>query len=73
MALADKLNNIRSIVMDYRRCWDAIWERFNAGKGEQLWFHGALVEAFREAWAPDHLIREFDSLVTELEMGVGFA
>ena len=67
VALADKLHNTRAVVMDYRRFGDAIWPRFKAGKDDQVKYHRALVEAFREARAPDHLVRELDSLVRELE------
>ena len=67
IALADKLHNTRTIVMDYRRLGDAIWARFNANKEDQLWYQRALVDAFREAKAPDHILNELDSLVSELE------
>ena len=68
VALADKLHNTRSIVLDHRRCGDVVWTRFNAAKEDELRHHRALVEAFREARAPDHLVSELDSLVSELEM-----
>lgn len=67
VALADKLHNTRSIVLDHRRFGDAIWKRFKAPKADQLLYHRALVEAFREAGAPDYLVGELDSLVRELE------
>jgi (p)ppGpp synthase/HD superfamily hydrolase len=67
VALADKLHNTRCIVLDHRRFGDEIWERFKAPKTDQLLYHRALVEAFREAGAPDYLVGELDSLVTELE------
>jgi hypothetical protein len=68
VALADKLHNTRSIVLDHRRFGDVIWERFKATKEEQLGYHRTLVDAFREAGAPDYLVGELDSLVRELEM-----
>ena len=67
--LADKLHNARSIVKDYRRLGDEVWTRFKATKEDQLRHQRALVEAFREAQAPDHWLDELDSLVTELEAG----
>ena len=71
VALADKLHNTRTIVMDYRRLGNTIWKRFNAPRKEQLLYHSALVQAFREAQAPEHLVNELDKLVRELEMGGG--
>ncbi|MCP4697273.1 MAG: HD domain-containing protein [Gammaproteobacteria bacterium] len=68
VALADKLHNTRTIVMDCRRQGDKVWARFKAAKGDQLRYHRALVEAFREAQAPHHLVDELDSLVRELEL-----
>lgn len=73
VALADKLHNTRTIVLDHRRFGDIIWKRFRATKEDQLRYHRALVEAFREARAPDHLVGELDSLVRELETSEGTA
>jgi len=73
VALADKLHNTRSIVLDHRRFGDEVWTRFNAAKEDELRYHRALVEAFREAMAPDHLVSELDSLVRELEASEGVA
>ncbi len=67
VALADKLHNTRAIVMDRRRLGEAVWERFNAPRQDQLRYHRGLVEAFRAAKAPRHLVDELDSLVGELE------
>jgi len=67
VSLADKLHNLRTTAMDYRRHGDTIWAKFNAGKRDQLWYHRALVDAFREAHAPAHLVAELDALVSELE------
>ncbi len=67
VALADKLHNTRSIVLDHRRFGDKVWARFNATKEDQLRYHRALVDAFRDAGAPDYLVDELDLLVGELE------
>lgn len=67
IALADKLHNTRAMVLDQHRYGDEVWKRFNATKEQELKYHRALVEAFREAEAPDYLVAELDSLVRELE------
>jgi (p)ppGpp synthase/HD superfamily hydrolase len=67
IALADKLHNTRAIILDHRRFGDEVWKRFNATKEQELSYHRALVDAFRDAKAPDYLVDELDSLVTELQ------
>jgi (p)ppGpp synthase/HD superfamily hydrolase len=67
IALADKVHNARTILADYRKDGDAIWERFNAGKSEQLWFYQSLVSAFREAGAAGYLMEELERIVAELQ------
>ncbi|MBN1664026.1 MAG: hypothetical protein JW943_10540 [Deltaproteobacteria bacterium] len=70
VALADKIHNTRNIVMDYRRLGDEVWKRFKANKEDQLQYHRALVDAFREAQAPRYLVDVLDSLVSELELAM---
>ncbi len=68
VSAADKLNNIRSILSDYRSVGEAIWERFNGGRDGTLWYYRALLEEFLRA-QPNRLIREFELAVQELEAG----
>lgn len=67
VALADKVDNARSILRDYRQIGDQLWSRFNTGKEDQLWFYRSLVSAFREAGAEGFLIEELEDTVTQLE------
>lgn len=71
VALADKLDNARAILADYRRHGDSLWRRFNAGKEEQLWYFRELVRIFRARDANSMLVEEFERTVTELERLVG--
>lgn len=66
VSAADKLNNVRSILADYREVGEAIWERFNGGRSGTLWYYRALLDEFRRGKA-NRLIREFDLAVKELE------
>ncbi|NWG14800.1 MAG: HD domain-containing protein [Acidobacteria bacterium] len=65
--LADKVDNLRAILADYRRLGDDLWSRFNAGKTEQLWFYASLVTAFQQAGMAGPMFDEFGRLVGELE------
>jgi (p)ppGpp synthase/HD superfamily hydrolase len=66
VSAADKLNNIRSILADYRHVGDAIWGRFNGGREGTLWYYRALLDEFLRD-KPNRLIREYELEVRELE------
>ncbi len=71
VALADKLDNVRSVLAEYRQIGEPLWKRFNAGKQDQLWFFRRLTEVFRTAGAAGFLIVEFKRTVSELEKEAG--
>ncbi len=48
VSLADKLHNARSIATDLRAHGPAVWDRFTAGRDEQLWYSRALSQVFTE-------------------------
>lgn len=49
VACADKLHNIRSIIDDYAKNGEAVWDRFNRGKNDQSWYYTSLVESLRSS------------------------
>lgn len=63
----DKLHNAREILADYRDHGDDLWNRFSAGKDEQLWYYRSLVEAFRRRGLGGKMFGEFERVVEELE------
>lgn len=72
VSCADKIDNARAIAIDYRRHGESLWERFNAGRDDQLWNYRTLAEIFAErrvelgpdaAWLADELARQ----VVEME------
>ena len=66
VSASDKLHNARAILADYREMGDALWGRFRGKKEGTLWYHRALVDAFREAGSTP-LVDELDRVVSELE------
>jgi (p)ppGpp synthase/HD superfamily hydrolase len=66
VSAADKLNNVRSILADYREVGEAVWERFNGRREGTLWYYRALLREFLRR-KPNRLIRELDLAVRELE------
>jgi GTP pyrophosphokinase len=63
---ADKLHNARSIIADYRRLGETLWDRFRGGREGTLWYYRALVDALRAA-GPTPLVEELERTVGELE------
>jgi (p)ppGpp synthase/HD superfamily hydrolase len=67
VSAADKLNNVRSILTDYREIGESVWSRFNGGREGTLWYYRALLEEFLRG-KPNRIIRELELAVKELEM-----
>lgn len=66
VATADKVHNARSLLADYRAVGERVWDRFNARPHRIVWWHEALVQAFRESNAPTALVDELERIVAEL-------
>lgn len=66
VSAADKLNNVRSILADYREVGESVWQRFNGGRDGTLWYYRALLAEFKRGGS-NRLIREFELAVLQLE------
>ncbi len=62
VSAADKLNNVRSILSDYRELGEGIWSRFNGGREGTLWYYRALCDEF--------LRRKRNRITGDLELAV---
>jgi (p)ppGpp synthase/HD superfamily hydrolase len=70
VSVADKLYNSRAILRDLKFAEDhqRVWDRFGRERDCVLWYHRALVDAFRSRRRDgDRLLEELDATVTELE------
>ena len=66
VSAADKLNNIRSILSDFRAIGESVWSRFNGGREGTLWYYRTLRAQFlRHKW--NRITRDFDLAVKELD------
>jgi GTP pyrophosphokinase len=66
VSLADKVHNARSLVRDYRREGDRLWERFEEKTAaDQLRYYGGLLEFF-ERRRPGPLTEDLRRGVDEL-------
>jgi (p)ppGpp synthase/HD superfamily hydrolase len=66
VSLADKLHNMRTIVVDYRAVGECLWVRFNADRDEVLWYYRSLAAAFARL-RPGSLATELGVAVSEVE------
>lgn len=66
VSAADKLYNMREILMDLRESGPAVWERFKGGQEGSLWYYRELVKAFRGR-TPRSLLAELERAVKDLE------
>lgn len=68
VSAADKVHNLRSILGDYRRLGDEVWERFKGKKRGTLWYYGELLRIFQERQSPrcGDLVGELERTYLEL-------
>jgi len=66
VSAADKLNNVRSILSDYRALGESVWSRFNGGREGTLWYYRTLRDEFLRS-KPNRITLDFDLAVRELE------
>jgi (p)ppGpp synthase/HD superfamily hydrolase len=66
VSAADKLNNVRSILSDYRAVGESIWSRFNGGREGTLWYYRTLKDEFLRHKV-NRVTRDFALAVDELE------
>lgn len=64
VSAADKLHNARAIAADLRAVGPCVWDRFNAGREDELWYYRTLLEVFRRR------LTGAPALVAELERAV---
>src|SRR5437879_3260961 len=70
VSAADKLNNVRSILSDYRTIGESVWSRFNGGREGTLWYYRTLRDEFRRDKA-NRITRDLELAVNELELLTG--
>ncbi len=70
VSAADKLNNVRSILRDYREVGESVWSRFKGGREGTLWYYRTLRDEFLRH-KPNRLTRELELAVSDLESLTG--
>ena len=67
VSAADKLNNVRSILSDYRAIGESVWSRFHGGRDGTLWYYRTLRDVFLQH-PPNRITRDLELAVNELEL-----
>lgn len=66
VVLADKLHNLRSLLVNLDQQGNAIWAKFAGSREDYFWFYGLLAELF-EADCQSSLASEFGQKVRQLQ------
>ncbi len=66
VSLADKLHNARSILADWYKIEEAVWDKFKGGKEGTLWFYRSFLAAHQEVGC-GFLGEELERVVRKLE------
>ena len=66
VTVADKVDNVRAILADYEHTGQRLWDRFNAGKEDQLWYYESALAAYRQAGYNGALINKLEAGVRKL-------
>ena len=66
VALADKLHNARSLLLDYRQQGEVMWSIFGAGREGILWFYHSLISLYRQRNLSP-MVEELTRVIDELE------
>ncbi len=72
VSAADKLNNLRSILSDYREIGESVWSRFNGGREGTIWYYRTLRDEFLRK-DRNRITVDLDLAVKELESLTGCA
>ena len=66
VSLADKVDNARAILRDFRRSGSELWQRFSVkDPNDHLWYYRSLLDVYQDrtdCWLVDELRRTVDAL-----------
>jgi GTP pyrophosphokinase len=66
ISAADKLHNVRSLLSDYERHGEQLWQRFSGGRQGTLWYYRAVTDVLL-TFGDTSLVAELDRAVGQLE------
>ena len=67
VAAADKLHNLRSMLVDQAELGDRLWARFNRGRSAIEWYYRSIAASLSQGELSDHpLVRQLNETVVEM-------
>ena len=66
VSVADKIHNARSLLAGYAEQGSHIWDKFNRGKEQKLWFESALCDRLKQNWQHT-LLDEYTELIEQMK------
>ena len=67
ISCADKIHNASSIISEYRKVGEQVWDRFKANKTETLWFYTSFIISMRASGESRPILDELVVVVEELK------
>ncbi|HOX14568.1 MAG TPA: HD domain-containing protein [Smithellaceae bacterium] len=64
VSVADKIHNLESLLIAYAEQGPAIWEKFNVGKEQKMWFENKVLKMLKDTWQHP-LIEEYEHLLEQ--------
>jgi len=64
---ADKIHNLKSMLIDYENIQDELWDKFNSDKKSQLWWYESSLEIIQARVPENKLTLELQVLVDQLK------
>jgi len=55
------------MLTDYGLVGEKLWDRFNAGKSDQLWWYESVLKALQSREAPIELTDQLEALIAKLK------
>ncbi len=65
--LADKIHNLRALVIEYNNHGEKLWDSFRGGKDGTLWYYRRLVEIFEASKTPRLMVKDLKRAYDDLE------
>ena len=67
VTVADKIDNLWTIIADYNRVGEALWARFNASSQELRWYYTSALKAYKDAGYKGKLLQDMEHLLPLLD------
>jgi len=71
VTLADKYDNVTSVLHDYREIGDNVWDRFTGGREGTVWYYQQMADALRDRMPGSILVGRLDGAVAQLGGAAG--